>query len=140
MQGSDVLLHLPYPIYSDSVGEFITRFYLCGAADTQYDETLKVYGLTMDHESIAMAIPSADEKLLRAILTCYFRQEQFCDGVIGTAIKNGNLASLLRRMKRLHVSRLLVCKHNVLVSHTRMEFATVFFGVSLSLIGVSFII
>ena len=54
----------------------------------------------MDDE-LTKRIDTADFKLAKAILTCYIRQERFCDGLWGRAIKEGTFLALLKRLEIL---------------------------------------
>ena len=68
--------------------------------DVSYGDTLEEYGLEMNSE-LAKKIDTADFKLVKAILTCYIRQERFCDGLWGRAIKEGIFLTLLKRIEAL---------------------------------------
>ena len=95
----DGTFQLPFPIYSETIIQFEKMFYLSGIADGDYMGTIERYGIQADHDSFAKAIPTADAKLLTAMLTCYIRQERFCDGLIATAVENGNIANILMRLQ-----------------------------------------
>ena len=68
--------------------------------DFAYGNTLEEYGLEMNNE-LTTGIDTADLKLTKAILTCYIRQERFCDGLWGRAIKEGTFLALLKRLEIL---------------------------------------
>ena len=53
------------------------------------------------HGSFADAIPTADKRLLRAMLTCYIRQERYHEGLLAKAAQSGALAALLKRLRSL---------------------------------------
>ena len=95
----DGIMTFPYPLYSKEVDAFIELFYSMDISDKNYLTTIKEYGLEANHVSFGAHIGKADFKLLLAMLTCYMRQERFCDGIIAEAIKNGNLAGILRRLR-----------------------------------------
>ncbi|MFZ3130940.1 MAG: ADP-ribosylglycohydrolase family protein, partial [Desulfosporosinus sp.] len=93
-------IQIPFPAYDEALIEFEQTFYLSGSADVNYLDTLASYGIKADQDSFALAVPTAEEQLLNAMLTCYIRQERFCDGLI-TAVENGNIGHILARLKEV---------------------------------------
>ena len=89
------------PRFDNEVSNFIDTFYSMDIADLNYLETLKEHDLKTSHESFNSHISKADLPLLKAMLTSYIRQERFCDGLVTAAIKCGNMAGILKRMKSL---------------------------------------
>jgi len=75
---------------------------MSGIVDKNYMDTIKSYDIEARHEDFAWTITTADQKLIAAILTCYIRQERFCDGLIAAAIANGNMVSILKRLAVLN--------------------------------------
>ena len=91
---------MPYPIYDPQFLKFIDDTSNSGLMDLAYGNTLQEYGLAMNNE-VAKKIETADFKLTKAILTCYIRQERFCEGLWGRAIGEGIFLALLKRMEGL---------------------------------------
>ena len=91
----------PFPIYSEEVEAFICKFNSMHLADENYMDTIKNHSLEPSHDSFDACIERADLQLLLAMLTCYIQQERFCDGLIASAIKNGNIAKILNRLKQV---------------------------------------
>ena len=85
---------MPYPVYETQFLNFIDDVSNSDLMDLNYGNTLEEYGLEMN-------IDTADFKLAKAILTCYIRQERFCDGLWGRAIKEGIFLALLKRIETL---------------------------------------
>lgn len=92
---------LQVPVYSDTVNEFIKTCDERGILTPDYLETLNRYGVHADTGSFQKAIPDADRRLVRAILTYIIRQERYCDGLIASAIESGTMAALLRRLREI---------------------------------------
>ena len=91
---------MPFPVYETQFLNFIDNVSNSDLMDFSYGETLEEYGLEMNN-GLTKKIDSADFKLVRAILTCYIRQERFCDGLWGRAIKEGTFLALLKRIETL---------------------------------------
>ena len=91
---------MPFPVYEPQLLDFIDDVSNSDLMDISYGSTLEEYGLGMNNE-LAKKIDTADFKLTRAILTCYIRQERFCDGLWGRAAAEGTFLALLRRLKTL---------------------------------------
>ncbi len=91
---------MPFPVYETQFLDFIDNVSNSDLMDYSYGETLAEYGLEMNND-LAKKIDTADLKLTKAILTCYIRQERFCDGLWGRAIKEGTFLALLKRMGAL---------------------------------------
>ena len=89
-----------YPVYEDEFLQFIEDVSRSNLMDISYGETIQKYGLEMN-DGLAEQIETADFPLAKAILTCYVRQERFCEGIWGTAIKNGVFLALLNRLQIL---------------------------------------
>lgn len=91
---------MPYPVYDKKLLQFIDDATNSGLMDYAYGKTIEKYGLEMS-DSLAERIDTADLKLTKAILTCYVRQERFCDGLWGKAVKDGIFLALLKRLGTL---------------------------------------
>lgn len=89
------------PRLEKEIENFIHIFYSTNIADLNYMETLRSHKVEISHESFSSYIPKADLELAKSMLTAYIRQEKFCDGLIISAIKNGNMAKILKRIKQL---------------------------------------
>lgn len=89
-----------YPVYEDKLLQFIDDVSNSSLMDYAYGETIQTYGLEMN-DNLAEQIETADLPLAKAILTCYVRQERFCEGIWGTAIKKGIFLALLNRLQIL---------------------------------------
>ena len=68
-------------------------------------ETLKKYRLPMSNELIN-AIDSSNYELAKAILTCYVRQERFCDGLWVSAVEDKVFYKLLKRIEQLEQEKI----------------------------------
>ena len=71
-----------------------------GLMDYAYLSTIRKYGLEVNDE-LAKQIDTADLELTKAILTCYIRQERFCEGLWQRAIQEGIFLTLLKRLDAL---------------------------------------
>jgi ADP-ribosylglycohydrolase len=91
---------IPSPVFNENLIEFEQIFNLSGIADVNYLHTIESYGIKAEHDSFALAIPTASKQLLNAMLTCYIRQERFCDGLIA-AVENGNIGHILASLKEV---------------------------------------
>ena len=91
---------MPYPVYETQFLNFIDYVSNSDLMDVNYGGTLEEYGLEMNNE-LTKKIDTADFRLVKAILTCYVRQERFCDGLWGRAIKEGIFLALLKRIATL---------------------------------------
>lgn len=91
---------MPFPVYETQFLNFIDDVSNSALMDFSYGDTLEEYGLEMDND-LTKKIDTADFKLARAILTCYIRQERFCDGLWARAIKEGIFLALLKRIETL---------------------------------------
>lgn len=89
-----------FPIYECKFLDFVDDVSRSSLMDCSYGNTLEEYGLEMDN-GLAKKIDAADFKLTKAILTCYIRQERFCDGLWGRAISEGTFLALLKRLETL---------------------------------------
>lgn len=92
-----------FPVYQSKFLDFVDDVSRSNLMDCSYGETLREYGLKMDN-GLAKEIDTADFKLAKAILTCYIRQERFCDGLWGRAIEEGTFLALLKRLETLLAS------------------------------------
>ena len=97
---ADGSFSMPFPIYEPKFLDFVDDISASSLMDFSYGNTLEEYGLEMNDE-LAKRIDTADFKLAKAILTCYIRQERFCDGLWGRAIKEGTFLALLKRFEKL---------------------------------------
>lgn len=97
---ADSSFSMPFPIYEPKFLDFVDDVSASSLMDFSYGNTLEEYGLEMNDE-LAKRIATADFNLTKAILTCYIRQERFCDGLWGRAIKEGTFLSLLKRLETL---------------------------------------
>ena len=91
---------MPFPVYDTHFLNFIDDVSNSDLMDVSYGDTLEEYGLGMNNE-LTKKIDTADLRLAKAILTCYVRQERFCDGLWGRAIKEGTFLALLKRIDTL---------------------------------------
>ena len=91
---------IPFPVYETQFLNFIDDVSNSNLMDFSYGDTLKEYGFAMNKE-LTKKIDTADFRLTKAILTCYVRQERFCDGLWGRAIKEGTFLALLKRVATL---------------------------------------
>lgn len=91
---------MPFPVYDSHFLNFIDDVSNSDLMDVSYGDTLEEYGLGMNNE-LTKKIDTADLRLAKAILTCYVRQERFCDGLWGRAIKEGTFLALLKRIATL---------------------------------------
>ncbi len=99
-QRDDGVITMPYPIYDKRLTDFIQAVYGTDLMDKNYTGTLEKHNLPMsDH--LADFIDEANIDLVKAILTCYVRQERFCDGLWATAIKDKVFYKILMRLKHL---------------------------------------
>lgn len=98
-----VAFTMPYPVYEDKLLRFIDDASNSGLMDYAYGETILEYALEQNNE-LRNYIDTADLRLTKAILTCYIRQERFCDGLWGQAVKEGTFLALLKRLKTLLTS------------------------------------
>lgn len=97
----DGSIELPYPRYSEKVEDFTRVFYSMDVADNDYLVTISKNDLTASPECFSAYIEAASKEVLLAMLTYYIRQERFCDGLIASAIQNGDIARILRRLQHL---------------------------------------
>ena len=97
---ADGSLSMPFPIYEPEFLDFVDDVSSSALMDFAYGNTLEEYGLEMNNE-LTTRIDTADFQLAKAILTCYIRQERFCDGLWGRAIKEGTFLALLKRLETL---------------------------------------
>ena len=97
---ADGSLSMPFPIYEPEFLDFVDNVSASSLMDFAYGNTLEEYGLEMNNE-LTTRIDTADFQLAKAILTCYIRQERFCDGLWGRAIKEGTFLALLKRLEIL---------------------------------------
>ena len=84
----------------DTFLRFIDDASNSGLMDCAYLSTIRKYGLEVDDE-LAKQIDTADLELTKAILTCYIRQERFCEGLWQRAIQEGIFLTLLKRLDKL---------------------------------------
>lgn len=99
----DRTLTFPHPMYDKTISQFIDDCCLYGLMDRHYGETLSKYGVELSHENFQKAIPNANEALICAMITCYIRQERFCDGVLASAVEKGIMADLLKKIRNLEL-------------------------------------
>ena len=91
---------MPYPVYENELLQFIDDASNSGLLDYAYIDTIKKHGYELNN-SVANAIEIADIELAKAILTSYIRQERFCSGLWGRAVKDGVFLALLKRIRHL---------------------------------------
>lgn len=108
-ESGDGTITMGYPIYSRELKSFIYEVYKTDLFDINYGGTLEEYRLPMSHQ-LAGAIDTADIELTKAILTCYIRQERFCEGLWGEAVKNRVFLKLLLRLRQLLLEIILKMK------------------------------
>jgi hypothetical protein len=90
----------PYPIYNRDFSEFIDEVYNSGILDLDYIATLKNKSIPCTDEMIDF-VESSDLATLRAILSFYICQEQFCEGLWILASKNRAFYRILVRLEKL---------------------------------------
>jgi len=91
---------MAYPVYDDTLKEFIQEVYKTNIMCNNYLEIInnrEIHG----EEEMRSAIDDADLELLKAILTGYIRQERFCDGLWATAVGDKVFLKILRRLRQL---------------------------------------
>lgn len=91
---------MPYPIYNDSVRDFIESISALGILDKEYLSTIQLYSINPP-EQLDNILSHADEKLAIALLTYYVRQERFCDGLWAKAIKEKIFFRIIERLHKL---------------------------------------
>ena len=89
---------MPFPVYETQFLNFIKDVSNSDLMDLTYKKNLEEYGFKSNNE-LVKAIDSANFKMVKAILTYYVRQERFCDGLWGQAIKEGIFLGLLKRIE-----------------------------------------
>ncbi|WP_404451829.1 DUF6508 domain-containing protein [Virgibacillus necropolis] len=93
--------NLLYTEYAQEMGEFAECFYEAGFVDKAYTDTLEEYGIT-DFNEIDRKISTADERLIKAILTKMIRDERFTSGAWISYAKKGLFEKVLRRIGELY--------------------------------------
>ena len=88
----------PYYDYDQRLIEFMDELAESEYVDYNYVSTIEKYGLTMS-DRLVSEIDTANEELLKAILTCYMRQERFCDGIWKEAVENKIFLKALIRLQ-----------------------------------------
>ena len=96
----DEAITVPYPIYDKRLRNFIDEVCKSDLIDFNYIKTLENNGLSISNKLTGF-IDSCDLELLKAILTCYVRQERFCDGLWALAVKDNVFYKLLVRLNEL---------------------------------------
>ena len=92
----------PFCCYSNELARFLKAFYAHDVlGDKDYSGTLKRYGIE-DEESGVKAISAANTELLLAILTFCVRGDRFCEGLLDSAIQEGIIVGILKRLCELH--------------------------------------
>ncbi len=91
---------MSYPIYDDTLVEFIEEFYKTNLISYEYLNVIESRGLK-DTNKINNAIDDVDMKLLKAILTGYVRQERFCDGLWADVVGDKVFLKILKRFNEL---------------------------------------
>ncbi|WP_257009373.1 DUF6508 domain-containing protein [Bacillus sp. 7884-1] len=89
-----------YPQYDEKLKDFIKEVYKTDLMKSNYLEYLEERLLVKDY---AIAVPTADFELLRAILTFYVRSERFCDGAWANSAKEGIFLRILYRLKEVDI-------------------------------------
>lgn len=87
-----------YPDYDTRLNDLIKSVYDTDLLRKDYLEYLEE---KVKDRNLAAAIPTADWKLLKAILTYYVRQERFCDGLWASAAKDKVFLRILYRLRDL---------------------------------------
>lgn len=94
---------MPYPVYTESVHQFIKAVYEFDDNNPKYN--LKDYMGIMEKKGIQdiddLKVDELDEEAVLAVLMCIVRQERFCDGLILSNLENGTIQSLLKRLKEI---------------------------------------
>jgi hypothetical protein len=87
-----------YPQYDEKLKDFIKEVYKTDLMKSNYLDYLDEKLLNRDY---AIAVPTADFELLKAILTFYVRQDRFSEGAWASSAKEGVFLSMLYRLKEL---------------------------------------
>lgn len=90
-----------YVTYTREMINFAKSVYEGDLIDYTYTETLKEYKIE-DIVDMEKHIPSADERLTKAILTKMIRDERFSSGAWITYIEKGMFIKILRRIGELY--------------------------------------
>ncbi|WP_430787244.1 DUF6508 domain-containing protein [Virgibacillus flavescens] len=90
-----------YTNYSHEMEEFVECMYEVEYIDGDYKSTLEEYGVT-DVDEMDCKISTANEQLVKAILTKMIRDERFTSGAWITYAKKGLFEKALRRMGELY--------------------------------------
>lgn len=89
----DGVVHLAYPVYDDTVREWMHKMYELDLTDYNYPENYD------DSKSKAISELTRDEVLTR--MTFILRKERFSTGAIASALKDGSLEQLSMRLREL---------------------------------------
>lgn len=100
---SDDPIHLPFPVYSEAVDEFIKAVYDFNTNNPNFELT-KYYEL-MEERKIKNIddsdIEALDAQGTMALLMWVVRGERFCDGLILSKFQDGKILALLKHLKRI---------------------------------------
>jgi len=91
---------MPYPIYEQTLVNFVQAVESSNLTCYNYLEVIEKHGLH-GAEEMNTAIEQSDLELTLAILTGYIRQERFCDGLWGSAVKDKTFLKILRKLEWL---------------------------------------
>jgi len=100
-------IHVPFPIYSETVEELVAAVYEFNDNNPDYDlynyyEILRKYGIEKMKD---VDIDTLDNRCVMALLMSIIRAERFCDGYILEELENGNIQKLLGRLKTISVEQ-----------------------------------
>ncbi|ARF12981.1 DUF6508 domain-containing protein [Sporosarcina ureae] len=90
--------------YEQDLNEFLRDYHDLDWTDTRYPNTLEAAGISTA-EQMAVAIPIADMKVLKALLTRMVREERFAAGALAQYASNGMVADVLCRLKETDTLR-----------------------------------
>lgn len=88
--------------YESEMETFIQYVYNNGYMDNRYRETLNLYGCNEKKSELEALIKSADQRLLRAILTKMIRDERFISGAWIYYVEEGLFEEVIKRFSELN--------------------------------------
>ena len=91
---------MSYPIYEDTLIEFIDEFHKTNLMIYNYLDTINKRGIN-GMDEMAESIADGDIELIRAILTGYVRQERFGDGLWADAVRDKVFLKILKRLDEI---------------------------------------
>ena len=97
----DGVLSLHSTTYSDDVGGFLRLFYSMEIVDYNYMETVDTYREMMQESPFNAFVEEADKGFCLAWLTYFIRGDRFVDGMLATAISQGTISAILKRLRTI---------------------------------------